>query len=109
MDDIKYQKVLGINFLDGDYKKAKQLIDKGKLMVVPAAPALAMIRDDVQYYDALKGSDFAIPDSGFMVLILRIFKNVKLKKNSGLKFLKEFIEEDHLRRSKSLFLIDTIN
>lgn len=106
MDDIKYQKMLGINFLVGDYKKAKHLIDKGKLMVMPAAPALATIREDVQYYDALKGSDFAIPDSGLMVLILKIFKNIKLKKMSGLKFLKKFLEEDHLKQSKNLFLID---
>ena len=63
-----------IHFINGDYKTAISLLKKGALMVVPAAPALATIKEDQLYYNALLNSDFAIPDSGLMVLVLKIFK-----------------------------------
>lgn len=75
-------------------------------MVVPAAPALAMINSDVKYYQALKESDFAIPDSGFMILILKLFKGIKLKKLSGLEFLRKFLNDEILKQSNAIFLID---
>lgn len=101
-----YLNLFGIDFLVGEYEDAKHLLEQGCLMVAPAAPALACINKDPQYYEALKGSDFAIPDSGLMVLLLRLFRGVKLSKLSGLKFLKKFLEEDELKRSQCLLLID---
>ena len=59
--------------------------------MVPAAPALATIREDAEYHGALKDADFAIFDSGFMCLLLRLFKGVNVKKLSGLEFMRQFL------------------
>jgi len=75
-------------------------------MVVPAAPALVTISKDIKYYNALIDADFAIPDSGFMLLILRLFKGINIKKLSGYAFLKHFLNEKDLYKDKCLFLID---
>jgi N-acetylglucosaminyldiphosphoundecaprenol N-acetyl-beta-D-mannosaminyltransferase len=106
VDSIVFQEVLGIKFLVGGYAQAKDLLNQGALMVAPAGPAITMIKKDTQYYSALKESDFAIPDSGLMVLVLRLFKHIKLTKLSGLRFLRSFFSEAELRKSRCLFIID---
>jgi len=99
-------KILGINFIYGDFEDAISRLNQGALMVVPAAPALAMINSDVKYYQALQKSDFAIPDSGFMILILKLFKGIKLKKLSGLEFLRKFLNDEKVKQSNDIFFID---
>ena len=73
-------------------------------MVVPSGPGLSSIGKDLQYTEAVKNADFAIPDSGFMVLLLRWLKGIKIKKLSGFKFLNFFLKENF--RKNELFLID---
>jgi len=73
-------------------------------MVVPAAPALAEINNNDLYYNALVKSDFAIPDSGFMIIILKLFKGIQLNKLSGVEFLRNFIKS--YNNSDKLFLVD---
>ena len=51
-------------------------INKGGLLVAPAASALSKIKSDNNYYHSLKNSDVAILDSGFFCILLRIFKNI---------------------------------
>lgn len=102
----KTVKIFGINFIYGEYEDAIYRLNQGALMVVPAAPALAMINSDAKYYKALQKSDFAIPDSGFMILVLRLFKGIKIKKLSGLEFLKKFLNEEKLKQSNGIFFID---
>ena len=75
-------------------------------MVVPAAPTLANINTYIKYHEALMNSDFAIPDSGFMVLTIRIIKNVKIKKLSGYAFLEKFLNERVFKTGKYIFLVD---
>ncbi len=106
IDNNKTVKILGINFIYGEYEDAIHRLNQGALMVVPAAPALAMINSDTKYRRALQKSDFAIPDSGFMILVLRFFKGIKIKKLSGLEFLKKFLNEEKLKQSNSIFFID---
>ena len=73
-------------------------------MVVPAAPALAEIKNNYLYYNALVKSDFAIPDSGFMIIILKLFKGIQLNKLSGVEFLRNFIK--FYNNFDKLFLVD---
>lgn len=93
-------------FIDGVYGNAINYIRDGGLMVVPAAPGLATINTDKKYYNALINSDFALPDSGFMLLVIKIFKHVKIKKLSGLAFLDKFFNENELKNEKCLFLVE---
>jgi len=99
-----FLKIFGINFLNGNYDLVYNKIKNGGLMVVPAAPALIEIYKDKSYYDALLKSDYAILDSGFMVLILKYFKGVKIKKLSGVDFLRNYFSNYKL--NDSLFLVE---
>lgn len=102
----QFVKILGINFLNGGYSDAKKWLMKGGLMVAPAAPALANIREDRKYYYAVKGSDFAITDSSLMVIIYRLKYLKKLKILSGQRFLYNLIRDSELELSGNLFLVD---
>ena len=95
-----------ISFINGNYKVAFSLLNKGQFMVVPSGPGLATIDKDVKYWNALINSDFALPDSGFMVILYRLYFHKKIKKLSGAKFIKFFLREEKLRKKKNLFLID---
>lgn len=99
-------RLFDIRFVDGSFREIKAELDKGGLMVVPAAPALATIENDSSYYDALKESEFAILDSGFLCLALRFMKGYKAQKLSGLAFLRQFIETLDSRQQDQVFLVD---
>ena len=66
-------KLFGITFEDGGYQKIIDRLRSGQSMVVPAAPPLSTIDKNPKYLEALQYIDFAIPDSGFMVILARIF------------------------------------
>ena len=53
-----------------------------------------------------KKQDLVFFDSGFFVLLLKIFKNVKVKKFSGYKFLGLFFDYLKLNNNKSIFSVD---
>ena len=95
-----------IKFINGDYSSAFSKLKEGQSMVVPSGPGLATIDKDKKYYRALQAADFAIADSGFMVILLRLFFGYKIKKLSGLKFFREFVKEDILRKEGALFCVD---
>jgi N-acetylglucosaminyldiphosphoundecaprenol N-acetyl-beta-D-mannosaminyltransferase len=98
--------LFGIGFVDGSYGAIRQRLDEGGLMVVPAAPALATIKSDEQYHSALKQSDFAIFDSGLLCLLLRVFKRLRVRKLSGLAFLRGFLSDVSHCKPGELFLVD---
>ena len=75
-------------------------------MVVPSGPGLATIDKDIKYWEALKNSYFALPDSSFMVILYGLFFNKKINKLSGAKFLKLFLNEIELQDKNMLFIID---
>ena len=74
-------------------------------MVVPSGPGLATIGKDQRYTKAVQNCDFAIPDSGYMVLLLRWLKGKKIRKFSGYVFLKHFFNDESFEKNE-LFLID---
>ena len=81
---IKFNNILFTNI-------EKYLLKKG-LFVFPAGPALANIEKSTKYYKSIKSADFVFFDSGFFVLLLRIFKNIRVYKFSGYKFLGLFFK-----------------
>ncbi|MEY2480193.1 MAG: N-acetylglucosaminyldiphosphoundecaprenol N-acetyl-beta-D-mannosaminyltransferase [Verrucomicrobiota bacterium] len=84
--------VLGVRFFNGHVDLAVDLIsERGGLVVAPAAPALVKLQNDEGYRAALTSADLAIADSGFMVLLWKIFSGEKLERISGLKFLKRLV------------------
>jgi len=98
----------GINFNNIRIVDINKIIKKNGLFVFPSGPGLASIDNSIKYYESLKKANFVFFDSGFFVLLLRIFKNIKVDKLSGYKFLKFFFI--YLRNSdKSIFCIDPNN
>ena len=95
-----------IKFNNIDPNKFKKYITKNGLFVFPAVPALATINNSNQYYKSIQRADFVFFDSGFFVLLLKIFKNIKVHKFSGYKFLNLFFVYLKKNKKKKLFCID---
>jgi len=98
--------VFDVRFINGDYSQAFSRLQKGQFMVVPSGPGLSTIDKDTKYWKSLKGADFAIPDSGFMIILLRLFFNFKIRKLSGPKFFRKFVDEKILTEEGMIFSID---
>lgn len=98
--------LFGINFLRGDYSKVINLLSKGGFMIVPSAPSLSLIQSDQNYCNSLQESDFAIPDSGLMILILKLFYGIELQKLSGLAFLNSFFMDCVKNKNAEIFLVE---
>jgi UDP-N-acetyl-D-mannosaminuronic acid transferase (WecB/TagA/CpsF family) len=102
------QQILGVRFFVGSVSEAVEKITRtGGVMVVPAAPAMVKLRhEDEQYRRALTEADFAIADSGLMVLLWKIFKRQNVTRISGLTYLKHLIKEPSFREpSNTLFVL----
>lgn len=100
--------IFGIKFIDANYKDIIFRLNQGDFMVIPSAPGLSTISKDERYANAVKQADFALPDSGYMILLLRLFKKIKLKKYSGYSFLKDFLTMNNFKKD-DLFLVDPNN
>lgn len=98
--------IFGIKFLKKGYPKALAVLSNGGFMIVPSAPSLTIINTDEYYYESLKASDLAIPDSGLMILVLKLVYKIKLQKLSGLAFLKAFLADSTKINHPKLFLVE---
>ena len=98
--------IFQINFINGIYSEAFSRLREGNFMVVPSGPGLSTIDKDIKYWEALRGADFAIPDSSLMVILARFFLNLKVKKLSGPKFFRKFVNEKILQQHAMLFCVD---
>ena len=94
----KFQTILGIKFFVGDMDGLLELCKEGHFIVVPAAPTLAELPADAVYRESVEKSDFAITDSGFMVLLWKIFTGQSLPRISGLKLLRGLLEQPDLKQ-----------
>ena len=95
-----------ITFNNLDYKKFNKIISKKGFFVFPAGPALATIKKSNNYYKSIQKADLVFFDSGFFVLLLKIFKNINVNKFSGFKFLNLFFTYLKKNQKKSVFCID---
>ncbi len=95
-----------IRFNNIHVKNFDKCITKKGLFVFPAGPALASIQKSSEYYKSIQKADLVFFDSGFFVLLLKIFKNINVKKFSGYKFLSLFFDYLKLNKDKSIFSID---
>jgi len=99
-------RILGLSFLSGSARDAVESVsNSGGVLTVPAAPALVRLRQDPIYRQAMLSADFAIPDSGLMVLAWRILKREKLTRVSGLVYLRELVGRPEFRESSAAFFV----
>tara|TARA_B100000900_G_C20571666_1_gene713494 strand:- start:100 stop:834 length:735 start_codon:yes stop_codon:yes gene_type:complete len=106
---IKIIKFQNINFNNFENQKFNEIIKKKGYYTFPSAPGIASINSSKEYYHSLKKAHYVFFDSGFFVLLLRIFKNIKVSKFSGYKFLFLFFRFLKLNKNKSVFCIDPNN
>lgn len=95
----------GISFLDFSDNHINRILNKNGLFVFPAATALVNIYKNEKYYTSLKKADLVFFDSGFLVILFKIFKNLNINKFSGYKFLKFLFKKMKQQKSK-VFLVD---
>ena len=95
-----------IRFNNLDHQKFDKIISKKGLFVFPSGPALATIEKSKNYYKSIQKADLVFFDSGFFVLLIRIFKNINVSKFSGYKFLKLFFSYLKKNNNKTIFCID---
>lgn len=104
--NIRFQKVLGINFFVGEAQEAIDLISgKGGLVVVPSGPGMRTLETDAAYRTALLGADLAIADSGYMVLLWNILHRSRISKLSGLKYLRTLLVQEEFRKRGATFWV----
>jgi len=91
-------RILGIDFFHGSAEEAVELMNRGGLLVVPAAPALKDLPTNSAYCEALVNADLAITDSGFMVLIWNCLSFRWISRLSGLEYLRCLLQQPSVRR-----------
>jgi N-acetylglucosaminyldiphosphoundecaprenol N-acetyl-beta-D-mannosaminyltransferase len=79
---------------------------KPGLYTFPAAVNLSNLEHNPIYHQSLIHSDFVFFDSGYFVLLLRLFKGIKVKKFSGYKFITLFINYLQSKNKYTLFVIE---
>ncbi len=100
---IIFKKIVFSNLSINDFKG---IVSQKKLFLFPSGSGIPLINKSKNYYSALKNADYVFFDSGFFVLLLRIFKNIKVKKFSGFKFLHFFFKYLKDSKNKSIFCVE---
>ena len=103
---VKTERVLGVNFFVGGVAEAVDHFRKvGGYMVVPAAPALVNLNYDQQYRSALGQADIALPDSNLIATVWRLVAGGKLRKISGIAYLKCLLDHREIREEGDTFWV----
>jgi len=96
----------GITFNNFKNIKFNDIIKTKGLYLFPSAPGISSINKAKKYYNSLKKADLVFFDSGFFVILLKIFKNISVERFSGYKFLKYFFTYLKKNNNSSIFLIE---
>jgi UDP-N-acetyl-D-mannosaminuronic acid transferase (WecB/TagA/CpsF family) len=101
------RRILGVDFFTGRIDAVVDLaLSRGGLVVAPSAPGLAVdLVKAPSYREALTTADLAITDSGFMVLLWRLFTGEKLPRHSGLKFMRALLARPELKVPGAVFWV----
>ncbi len=68
--DVTFENIRSVDF--------NKIIQKKGLFLFPSGPGLASIDSNSKYRNSLRKADLVFFDSGFFVLLLRFFKNIKV-------------------------------
>jgi N-acetylglucosaminyldiphosphoundecaprenol N-acetyl-beta-D-mannosaminyltransferase len=105
MASQEFRQILGLRFFVGGAQRAIDLLSNGGLLVVPAAPALRNLAEDVAYREALLGADLAIADSSLMVMLWNFMQKDNIRRLSGLEYLVELLTRSDVREPGRSFWI----
>lgn len=98
--------ILGLHFLNGSAQEAvDRVAETGGVLVVPAAPAMVRLQSDEIYRTAMQSADYAIADSGLMVLVWKVLKRDDVQRVSGLAYLQRLIARSEFRQAGRMFFV----
>jgi UDP-N-acetyl-D-mannosaminuronic acid transferase (WecB/TagA/CpsF family) len=100
-----FRKILGVRFYISDLEGLLDLIPGGGLIVVPSAPVMARLVDDPAHREALEAADFAVTDSGYMVLLWLIRTGERVRRISGLRLLRALFKRDAFKAKGETFWV----
>jgi UDP-N-acetyl-D-mannosaminuronic acid transferase (WecB/TagA/CpsF family) len=103
--DEELKHILRLRFYVGSIQGLLTRTLRGGLIVVPSAPVLVDLEDDEAHREALEGSDFAITDSGFFVLLWFLFKGERLPRISGLRYLRALVAFPEFRKAGATYWV----
>jgi len=101
----EFKTILGIRFYVGDLAGLLAKCREGGMIAVPSAPVLVGMPLSDAHREAVEGSDFAITDSGFLVLLWALFKGERLRRISGLKLLRGLLAMPAFRAPGATFWV----
>lgn len=99
------RQILGVRFYTGDTTAITRRVAAGGLTVVPSAPVLVELARCSVHREAIEGSDMALLDSGFLVLLWMIIKGERLPRMSGLRFMRALVEMPEFQEQGATFWI----
>lgn len=100
------RRILGVDFFVGTIDEATERAVSGGLVVAPSAPGLAVdLVKSPSYREALTTADLAITDSGYMVLLWRLFTGEKLPRHSGLKLIRAVLAREDMKAPGAIFWV----
>jgi N-acetylglucosaminyldiphosphoundecaprenol N-acetyl-beta-D-mannosaminyltransferase len=87
-----FRSILGVRFFIADLQGLLAEVAKGKgLVVFPSAPVMVRLEEDPAHRQALEGADFAVTDSALMVLLWLARTGERIRRISGLRFLRAYL------------------
>src|SRR5205809_980284 len=105
-----HERILGVSFFTGSVRDAvERARQAGGLIAIPASPALLKLKYDEEYRLALQKADLVLADSEFLALLWRLVSRRRLKKISGISYLKCLLADSEVRQKEKLFLIVSSN
>ena len=98
--------ILGVRFFNGRSRQAVDLISQtGGMVVAPAAPSMVNLCYDEDYRAAVASAEFAIADSGWMVLLWKLLTARSVVRISGLEYMKRLLEHDTVRAANAVMWV----
>src|SRR5213595_1809241 len=103
---IPTRRILGLRFFNGNIDEAVAFMHRhGGYVVAPSGTCFARLRDDESYRRAVLGADLAIADSGLMVLTWRLLRHKKIRRISGLSYLRHLVVKLKGEGSREIFWV----
>jgi N-acetylglucosaminyldiphosphoundecaprenol N-acetyl-beta-D-mannosaminyltransferase len=97
--------ILGIRFMVASASSVAEAGLRGGLVVAPAAPLLVEFGGDPALRAAFAAADFAMTDSGLMVLLWRVFQQESIPRVSGLAYLRLLLADPRFNAPRAAFWI----
>ena len=105
-----HERILGVSFFNGSASDAvNHARHDGGLVVIPAAPALLKLKYDEEYRLALQRADLVLADSELLALLWRLVTQRRLRKISGISYLRSLLGDNEVRQNEKLFVIVSSN